>query len=201
MCIRDRIDVLIVGAGISGIGAGYYLKNKCPNKSFKILESRNNLGGTWDLFKYPGIRSDSAQKKIKKSEPLTNGNSETIVISSKNWTNEVSKMSISGAVKQLASNCFFDRIDNHILYLKIHSQNEHQMIDRAVDGLNSFLINQYEEVNKVIIQVEEKNGKTLAGEEKIKNEEQIIMNESRASSDPLVQEYVDLFDATIEETK
>ena len=143
----------------------------------------------------------TTQKKIKKSEPLTNGNLETSIISSKNWTNEVSKMSIRGAVKQLASNCFFDRIDNHILYLKLHSQNEHQMIDRAVDGLNSFLINQYEEVNKVIIQIEEKNGKTLAGEEKIKNEEQIIMNESRASSDPLVQEYVDLFDATIEETK
>ena len=144
---------------------------------------------------------DTAQKKIKKSEPLANGNSETSIISSKNWTNEVSKMSIRGAVKQLASNCFFDRIDNNILYLKIHSQNEHQMIDRAVDDLNSFLINQYEEVNKVIIQIEEENGKTLAGEEKIKNEEQIIMNESRASSDPLVQEYVDLFDATIEETK
>ena len=56
---EEHIDVLIVGAGISGIGAGYYLKNKCPSKSFKILESRNNLGGTWDLFKYPGIRSDS----------------------------------------------------------------------------------------------------------------------------------------------
>jgi len=143
----------------------------------------------------------TTQKKIKKSEPLANGNSETSIISSKNWTNEVSKMSIRGAVKQLASNCFFDRIDNNILYLKIHSQNEHQMIDRAVDDLNSFLINQYEEVNKVIIQIEEENGKTLAGEEKTKNEEQMIMNESRASSDPLVQEYVDLFDATIEETK
>ena len=111
---------------------------------------------------------DTAQKKIKKSEPLANGNSKTSNISSKNWTNEVSKMSIRGAVKQLASNCFFDRIDNNILYLKIHSQNEHQMIDRAVDDLNSFLINQYEEVNKVIIQIEEENGKTLAGEEKLK---------------------------------
>ncbi len=56
---EEHIDVLIVGAGISGIGAGYYLKNKCPSKSFKILESRKNLGGTWDLFRYPGIRSDS----------------------------------------------------------------------------------------------------------------------------------------------
>ena len=107
-------------------------------------------------------------KKIKKSEPLANGNSETSIISSKNWTNEVAKMNIRGAVKQLASNCFFDRIDNNILYLKIHSQNEHQMIDRAVDDLNSFLINQYEEVNKVIIQIEEENGKTWQAKKKLK---------------------------------
>ena len=56
---QEHTDVLIIGAGISGIGAGYYLKNKCPNRSFRILESREELGGTWDLFKYPGIRSDS----------------------------------------------------------------------------------------------------------------------------------------------
>ena len=52
-------DVIVIGAGISGIAAGYNLKKSCPNKSFSILEGRENLGGTWDLFKYPGIRSDS----------------------------------------------------------------------------------------------------------------------------------------------
>ena len=52
-------DVVIVGAGISGIAAGYNLKKTCPNKSFCILEGRDDIGGTWDLFKYPGIRSDS----------------------------------------------------------------------------------------------------------------------------------------------
>ena len=52
-------DVVIVGAGISGIAAGYNLKKTCPNKSFCILEGRDGIGGTWDLFKYPGIRSDS----------------------------------------------------------------------------------------------------------------------------------------------
>jgi len=52
-------NVIIVGAGISGIAAGYNLKKSCPNKSFSILEGRKNIGGTWDLFKYPGIRSDS----------------------------------------------------------------------------------------------------------------------------------------------
>ena len=55
----DHVDVLIVGAGLSGIGAGYYLQDRCPNKTYAILEAREASGGTWDLFRYPGIRSDS----------------------------------------------------------------------------------------------------------------------------------------------
>ena len=53
------LDVLIVGAGISGISAACHLRQKCPDKTFAILEGRKALGGTWDLFRYPGIRSDS----------------------------------------------------------------------------------------------------------------------------------------------
>ncbi len=52
-------DVIIIGAGVSGIGAACHLQRECPNKSFLILEGRNAIGGTWDLFRYPGIRSDS----------------------------------------------------------------------------------------------------------------------------------------------
>ena len=55
----QHFDVLIVGAGLSGIGAGYHLQQKCPGKSYVILEGRDCIGGTWDLFRYPGIRSDS----------------------------------------------------------------------------------------------------------------------------------------------
>jgi monooxygenase len=55
----EHVDVLIVGAGLSGIGAGYHLQRDCPGKSYAILEARERTGGTWDLFKYPGIRSDS----------------------------------------------------------------------------------------------------------------------------------------------
>ena len=55
----EHFDVLIVGAGLSGIGAGYHLQHKCPGKSYAILEGRDCIGGTWDLFRYPGIRSDS----------------------------------------------------------------------------------------------------------------------------------------------
>ena len=57
--MTKHVDVLIVGAGISGIGAAYHLQRDCPNKSYTILEGRAALGGTWDLFRYPGIRSDS----------------------------------------------------------------------------------------------------------------------------------------------
>ena len=55
----EHVDVLIVGAGLSGIGAAYYLQTRRPKKSYTILEGRNTIGGTWDLFRYPGVRSDS----------------------------------------------------------------------------------------------------------------------------------------------
>src|SRR4051812_15931611 len=55
----QHVDVLIVGAGLSGIGAACHLSTKCPGKSYAILEAREAMGGTWDLFRYPGIRSDS----------------------------------------------------------------------------------------------------------------------------------------------
>ena len=52
----EHVDVLIVGAGISGIGAAYYLQKEHPGRSYAILEARGATGGTWDLFRYPGIR-------------------------------------------------------------------------------------------------------------------------------------------------
>src|SRR5690242_9187256 len=55
----EHVDVLIIGAGLSGIGAGHQLASTFPDKTFTILESRDRLGGTWDLFRYPGVRSDS----------------------------------------------------------------------------------------------------------------------------------------------
>jgi monooxygenase len=55
----DHVDVLIVGAGLSGVGAAHHLQERCPGKSYAILEAREAIGGTWDLFRYPGIRSDS----------------------------------------------------------------------------------------------------------------------------------------------
>ena len=55
----EHVDVVVVGAGLSGVGAGVHLHENCPSKSYLILEGRSAMGGTWDLFRYPGIRSDS----------------------------------------------------------------------------------------------------------------------------------------------
>jgi monooxygenase len=55
----EHVDVLIVGAGLSGIGAGCHLQARCPERSYAILKARDRIGGTWDVFRYPGVRSDS----------------------------------------------------------------------------------------------------------------------------------------------
>ena len=57
--LTGHVDVLIVGAGISGLGMGHYLVTGQPGKTFAIVDGREAIGGTWDLFRYPGIRSDS----------------------------------------------------------------------------------------------------------------------------------------------
>jgi monooxygenase len=57
--VSEQVDVLVVGAGLSGIGAAYRLQTECPDRSLVILEARDAIGGTWDLFRYPGVRSDS----------------------------------------------------------------------------------------------------------------------------------------------
>ncbi len=79
---RDPYDVIIVGAGLSGIGTAYWLQQKCAGKRYVILEARTTMGGTWDLFRYPGIRSDSDMftfgyrfKPWEDPKPLSDGDS------------------------------------------------------------------------------------------------------------------------------
>ncbi|MCE3544482.1 NAD(P)-binding protein, partial [Escherichia coli] len=55
----EHVDVVIVGAGLSGVGQAYHLQRRCPDRRYVILEGRGAMGGTWDLFRYPGVRSDS----------------------------------------------------------------------------------------------------------------------------------------------
>lgn len=74
--MTEHVDVVIVGAGLSGIGAACHLRRECPDKTFAILESRDAIGGTWDLFRYPGIRSDSDMFTLGYSfKPWTDGKS------------------------------------------------------------------------------------------------------------------------------
>src|ERR1700741_4565841 len=71
--MTEHLDVVIVGAGISGISAAWHLQDRCPSKRFAVLERREDLGGTWDLFRYPGIRSDSDMYTLGYSfRPWTN---------------------------------------------------------------------------------------------------------------------------------
>src|SRR3954470_7234424 len=71
--MAEHFDVVVVGAGISGVGAGYHLQANCPDRSYVILEGGERLGGTWDLFRYPGIRSDSDMYTLGYSfRPWTN---------------------------------------------------------------------------------------------------------------------------------
>ncbi|MCW3845391.1 NAD(P)/FAD-dependent oxidoreductase [Micromonospora yasonensis] len=71
--MSDHVDVLIVGAGLSGVGAAVHLQRQCPGKTYVVLEARDAIGGTWDLFRYPGIRSDSDMYTLGYSfKPWTN---------------------------------------------------------------------------------------------------------------------------------
>jgi monooxygenase len=74
--LDEYVDVLVVGAGISGIGAASHLKSKLPDKTFLVVDTRVNIGGTWDLFRYPGIRADTdAQTFSYAFKPWTHANS------------------------------------------------------------------------------------------------------------------------------
>ena len=85
----QSFDVIIVGAGLSGIGAAVHLRKHCPNKTFALIESREAVGGTWDLFRYPGIRSDSDMHTLGFSfKPWTEAKAIADGPSIRNYVNE-----------------------------------------------------------------------------------------------------------------
>lgn len=100
--MSEFVDVLVVGAGISGIGAAYHLQTRCPDRSYAIVEARGDLGGTWDLFRYPGIRSDSDMY--------------TLGFSFKPWTNAKAIADGPSILAYLRETAREHGIDRHIRY-------------------------------------------------------------------------------------
>ena len=100
--LENNKDIIIIGAGLSGIGAACHLSRKNPDKSYLILESRKELGGTWSLFKYPGIRSDSDMY--------------TFGYSFKTWDNPKSFADAPSILKYLNEATDEYEIRNHIIY-------------------------------------------------------------------------------------
>lgn len=98
----EHVDVVVVGAGISGIDAAYHLQTMCPDRSYTVLEGRDRLGGTWDLFRYPGIRSDSDMY--------------TLGFGFKPWTAEKSIADGQSILGYLDETARENGIDRHIRY-------------------------------------------------------------------------------------
>ena len=98
----EHVDVVVVGAGLSGIGAAYHLQTMSPDRTYVILEGRDGLGGTWDLFKYPGIRSDSDMH--------------TLGFSFKPWTEAKSIADGPSILQYLKQTVAQFGIDKHIRY-------------------------------------------------------------------------------------
>ena len=103
--MSEHFDVVVVGAGISGVGAGYHLQANCPDRSYVILEGRERMGGTWDLFRYPGIRSDSDMY--------------TLGFSFKPWTNAKAIADGPSILSYLEETAAEHGIDRHIRYLSL----------------------------------------------------------------------------------
>ena len=111
---------------------------------------------------------------------------------------EIQKLNLSGALNQLASHCSFKTIKNNVLHLIIDADHGHLLTERLKSRLNKSLIGNFKQISGVKIEVDSDNGKTLAKKKSELNEEQMIMNESRLKSDPNIQEFIDIFDAKIE---
>ena len=119
-------------------------------------------------------------------------------LNAKNWLREIKKLNLSGALRQLALHCSFKALKQNTLYLTIDSDHGHLLSDQLNQKFNELLINHFASVINVSIEQESESGLTLAKKESIKHEEQLIMNESRSKSDPILDKVKDLFSATLE---
>ena len=166
--------------------------------AFQPSESRSINSPSRPTDHQPKIKTINKRVKNHKEE-TDDTEKKGKTLNPKQWTADVSKMNLKGTVKQLVSHCMFGELQDKTLKLYIDPENEHHLIERAVISLNDYLLNFYEDISTVNIQVLKKNGTTLAKKKSEATEEQKIMNQSRIQSDPNLQEYMDMFDATIED--
>jgi DNA polymerase-3 subunit gamma/tau len=118
-------------------------------------------------------------------------------LNAKNWLEEIKKLNLSGALRQLASHCSFKSIKKNTLYLTIDSDHSHLLSNQLNKKFNELLINHFTSVSNINIEPEPESGPTLAKKKSTKHEEQLIMNESRSRSDPIIEKVKDLFGATL----
>jgi DNA polymerase-3 subunit gamma/tau len=155
-----------------------------------------------------GVQTATAKvKKLEAPETLkkTSITNETkldmekneLQLNAKNWLEEIKKLNLSGALRQLASHCSFKSLKKNTLYLTIDSNHSHLLSDQLNKKFNELLINHFKSVNNISIEQEPESGLTLAKKKSTKHEEQLIMNESRSRSDPIIEKVKDLFGATL----
>ena len=120
-------------------------------------------------------------------------------MNSKTWPNRVNEMKINGTVKQLASHCSLESIKDKNLLLTIDTMHEHHLSMNRVNALKDYLISNYDSIASVDIELRTNDGTTLAKKRSEANEEQKIMNQSRLKTDPNLQQYMELFDAKIDD--
>lgn len=113
----EHRDVIIVGAGLSGVGAAVHLQERCPRKSYLILEGRPRMGGTWDLFRYPGVRSDSDMH--------------TLGYSFKPWREAKAIADGDAILKYVTETAADYAVDHHIRYEHVATRAEWSAADAA----------------------------------------------------------------------
>ena len=144
---------------------------------------------TKPITEEPSVEKDKANNKTENKN-----------LNTERWTSEVSKMDLKGTVKQLASHCSVAQLKEGKLLLTIDPENEHHLIDRATKELKQYLINTFNNIQKVELKILQTNGSTLAKKNSEEQEEQKIMNQSRNDSDPNLQIIKDMFDAKVEKS-
>jgi len=164
------------------------------------LDDSESIKSSKTEIKKKEIKTKPIRERPSVEKDKANNKTENKNLNTERWTSEVSKMDLKGTVKQLASHCSVAQLKEGNLLLTIDPENEHHLIDRATKELGQYLINTFNNIQKVKLKILQTNGSTLAKKNSEEQEEQKIMNQSRNDSDPNLQIIKDMFDAKVEKS-